>query len=163
MSDYTPKREKDTIDAAVTSASKVPGSLTLNELNAISDKGLVVSGGGESVVEQDFDYVLRAIVPTNPELEVVSGNGVELFNDLDSSKQDLSSGYWNMNRVLAYTVNSENGKVGVFGDCYFDTADGIIFLKLSEGSTDCFIFHPDGTFEYSGTTPGTTPDEGGLK
>lgn len=48
MSDYTPKREKDTIDAAVTSASKVPGSLTLNELNAISDKGLVVSGGGSS-------------------------------------------------------------------------------------------------------------------
>lgn len=54
MSEYTVEREKSTIDNAVETASHVPGSLTLNELNAISDKGLVVSGGGEMFTVKDI-------------------------------------------------------------------------------------------------------------
>lgn len=161
MSDYTPKREQDTIDSAVASASKVPGSLTLNELNAISDKGLVVSGGSESVVEQDFDYVLRVLSGDTPELKVVSGNGIELFNALDSTKQDKSSKYWNMAYTLAYVVvEGAEGNVSPFNP-YFDTVNDIIILKNSGADPSCFIFHPDGTFEYSTTMPEENEEDPG--
>lgn len=143
MSDYTPKREKDTIDAAVTSASKVPGSLTLNELNAISDKGLVVSGGsGGSATNSAFDLVLW--VTDNPK-----GNpSVTIDGDFDSVYSKLTTSDGKISACVMSNINKNykiNYKSLGISDLYAENDCVYIDCNVSENSQRSFIWNSDGT------------------
>lgn len=138
MSDYTPKREKDTIDAAVTSASKVPGSLTLNELNAISDKGLVVGG---SATNSAFDFILWATsAPGTGMSFVVDGDHDAVMTKLKANSDDLIACVMaNRGEGSSYYESRSIDSVYTAGDVITITA---LFHGLSSMAVD---WRPDGS------------------
>lgn len=146
MSDYTPKREKDTIDAAVTSASKVPGSLTLNELNAISDKGLVVGG---SATNSAFDLVLW--MTDNDEVNLtIDGDFDSVYSKLTKSDGAISACVM-VNDQTNYKINYKSLE---FKDSYVGNDCIFISCYISGGEVVVFMWNSDGTIDIQGNVGG---------
>lgn len=144
---YSWDREKHTIDNFPSTAQPVPGGMTLNELNALSDKGLVMASGSGEDILSDIPVIIE-----------IDGRGMTEETPDNITLRYLKGGYSDLQKGMHVPLKTyEPGTEMVSITDGHILNDESVNMSVSVGSSGLFQIncYPDGTLELK---PDTTPD-----